>query len=304
MLDRDLQIATESAFNDGIVSRADLLATGLSSRSIDRRVTKGVLIPVLPGVYRHAGHPNTWRSRVRAAFLWAGEGGLLSGATVLALRGLEGFTESRVEVSLRTSKKHPDVLCRRLAPDEQLPRRPIDGMWATTIERALLDASASYSPIAVGRAMDDALRRRLTSVAKLRAEAEAFRGRGKRGLAAFRRLVQTRDPDDAKVRSEMETRMLRILRRIPSHRFIPDHAVEVDHKRFKFDFAVPEVRLAVECHSQRWHGPSRLNSDMARHRKLTLNGWTILYYTWDDITFRPHEVEAEIRAALASSLPI
>ncbi len=289
---------------DGVVTRSALRAGGMSPRSIDRRIAKGLLITIFPGIYRYAGHPDTWRSRVRASFLWAGEGALLSGATVLALHGLEGFTEPKIELSLRTGKTHPDVLSRRISLSDQLPRRPIDGMWATTIERALLDASASHEAIAVGKAMDDALRRRLTSVPKLRGEAEAFRGRGKRGLAAFRRLVQTRDPDDAKVRSEMETRMLRILRQIPSHRFIPDHAVEADHKRFKFDFAVPEVRLAVECHSQRWHGPSRLNSDMARHRKLTLDGWTILYFTWDDVVFRPQEVEAEIRTALASSLPI
>ncbi len=189
------------------------------------------------------------------------------------------------------------------------PRRAVAGMHGTTIERALLDACASYPAAMVGKAMDDALRRRLTTVTRLRASIPTD-PRGIRGARAFLKLVRGRDLNDQEVRSEMETRMLRILRRIKHHDLVANHEV-LGAKKYFLDFAFPRAFLGIECHSRRWHGPGRLNADLARHRHLQRLGWTILYYTWDDVVFRADEVLAEIEdflreatARSGASLPI
>jgi len=37
---------------------------------------------------------------------------------------------------------------------------------------------------------------------------------------------------------------------------------------------------------------------MARHRRLTLLGWTVLFYCWDDVILTPGQVRDEIESAL------
>ncbi len=260
---------------------------------------------MLPGVYRHAGHPDTYRARVRAALEWGGEDALLAGATVLSMAGLEGFAEAPIELYVATGKSANGIKTRRL-PTERLPRRSFAGTPGTTIERALLDACSTHPPKDVGRAMDDALRKRLTTIRRLRATIPTD-PRGIKGSKVFTRLVRNRDLNDQKVRSEMETRMLKILRRIKGHCFVPDYEVS-GPRRYVIDFAFPRELLAVECQSRRWHGPQRATADAARHRALEKLGWTILYFTWDEVEFRPQEVLREIeeflgRASRARSFP-
>lgn len=90
--------------------------------------------------------------------------------------------------------------------------------------------------------------------------------------------------------------MKRILKKISSHRFVPDHPVITELGRFRIDFAEPEILLAIECHSKKWHGGlERGQSDITRHRALTLMGWTILYYSWEDVTLQPRHVFTEVR---------
>jgi len=108
--------------------------------------------------------------------------------------------------------------------------------------------------------------------------------------------------ETAKVRSEFETRMLRALRplRLP---FVPNHPVNIDGHRYRIDFAFPEYRVGVECHSVEWHlGHEAFKRDAERHRRLVLAGWTILYFCWDDVVFAPWTVTAQIHQALGAAL--
>ncbi len=298
----DIDLANRAETQDGITTRTELRDAGLTDKSIDRKIAAGLLIPVFAGVYRVAGYPKTWQGDLRAAFLWGGEGALITGASALALRGIEGFDSPIPDLYVASTKRCEVVKTRRL-PTSRIPSRPHSGMRTTSIERALLDACTTHQITSVGIAMDDALRRGLTSTKKLVQEAEANSGKGRRGVKAFRMLIALRDPDDQKVRSVMETKMLRIIRRISSHRFVPNLEV-LGRKRYLLDFGVAEVRVGIECHSRSWHGTGRVGPDLARHRDLTLMGWTILYFSWEDIVCRPEEVERDIKAALASSLAI
>lgn len=287
--------------NDGIVTRKDLVALGLSASAIDRRIAAGLLVPLFPGVYRIASHPDTYRARVRAAWRWGGDGALLCGGTVLSLMGLEGFDEPAIELYRSTGKSAPGIRVRRL-PACGLPRRGVAGMMGTSLERALLDACRNYHAPRVGTAMDDALRRKLTTVARLRAAIPAD-PRGIKGAKAFARLVRARDLNDQVVRSEMEARMLKILRSIKGYQFVPNFEVR-GKQRYFLDFAYPHVRLGIECHSRKWHMAERANSDTARHNDLQALGWTIFYFTWGDLVYRPHEVRRQIEEFLAArSLP-
>src|SRR4051794_12099832 len=58
----------------GIVTRAELCAEDVKPGQIDRRITKGLLIPEYPGVYR-AGHQARSRESDYMAAVKAGGGG-------------------------------------------------------------------------------------------------------------------------------------------------------------------------------------------------------------------------------------
>jgi hypothetical protein len=65
---------------DGVVSRAQALACGLTRAAIDHRLARGLWILLWPCVYLSAAHSLGPRVRVRAASLWPGPTATLLGA--------------------------------------------------------------------------------------------------------------------------------------------------------------------------------------------------------------------------------
>ncbi len=150
----DIELARSAEADDGIATRKNLRAAGYAEHIIDRKIVAGLLVPLFPGIYRVAGHPETWLGNLRAAFYWAGDGALITGASALALRGLDGFKSPEPDIYMTGSKTHDGVRTRRLY-GSRFARRPSNGMWTTTIEHELLDACATHPAVTVGLAMDD-----------------------------------------------------------------------------------------------------------------------------------------------------
>ena len=101
------------------------------------------------------------------------------------------------------------------------------------------------------------------------------------------------------MRSEFETRTLKILKPIRTPGLVPNHRVDVGSNRYYLDFAFPTLRLGIECQSARWHlGTEAQRSDNARMRKLMLAGWSILPFCWDDVRFDPAAVQGEVEEAI------
>ena len=68
------------------------------------------------------------------------------------------------------------------------------------------------------------------------------------------------------------------------------------------DFAWPEQRVVVETDGWRAHGtPYAFQADRTTTNSLQLEGWTVLRFTWTDITRRRRRVAATVRAALTPS---
>ena len=67
------------------------------------------------------------------------------------------------------------------------------------------------------------------------------------------------------------------------------------------DFAWRDVRLVVEVDGYRYHrSPRAFEDDRARDVTLTVAGWTVLRFTWAQVTGRPPWVAGAIRRRLAS----
>jgi very-short-patch-repair endonuclease len=59
------------------------------------------------------------------------------------------------------------------------------------------------------------------------------------------------------------------------------------------------ARIAIEIDGWAWHTDvQRFRTDRRKGNALVRAGWTVLRFTWHDLTNRPDYVISEIRAAL------
>ncbi len=82
---------------------------------------------------------------------------------------------------------------------------------------------------------------------------------------------------------------------------LPVPAVELvvgDHGEYRLDIAWREIHLAIEVDGYVWHfSPAHLQRDANRRNRLQQAGWTVLVYTWRDVTAEPARMAREITAA-------
>jgi very-short-patch-repair endonuclease len=72
--------------------------------------------------------------------------------------------------------------------------------------------------------------------------------------------------------------------------------------QWKIDIAFPGARLAIEIDGWAWHTDvERFRTDRHKGNALVKAGWTVLRFTWHDLTNRPDYVLAQIQAALRAA---
>ena len=63
----------------------------------------------------------------------------------------------------------------------------------------------------------------------------------------------------------------------------------------RVDWYFPELRIVVECDSFLWHGAwHRRKRDLRRDRRLVAAGYTVLRFSWEDLTDLPDQVIVDL----------
>lgn len=282
------------------MTRKQALNVGLSEDAIFRRVASGRWRLVFPGVYAVSGSPDSWMQRLLGGCLWAQ--GVASHRAAARVWGFEGFGESLVEVTTerRVRSPSPDVVIHRQVLDRR-DRTIFNGVPVTTPGRTLLDLAAVVDLQLVEVALQDAVRRGLTTMARIRLLLDRSRGKGKQGVGALRALIG----DIQKPRRITETRLEGLLLKLIADAELPPPMIQYpirDGSRqiARVDFAYPDEMLIIEGDSFSFHsGPEDFQHDRDRSNMLTLMGWRILRVTWDDLVNRPSKVIEAIRSSLA-----
>lgn len=284
----------------GVVSAEQAQSAGYSRQALWRLVARGLWRRLNSRAYLLPGASRTWLSDLTAACHWGGHDSFASHRSAALVLELEGIEATPPEISLYSGRQTPGIITHRLRPSD-LPRtRVINGIRVTSVERTLLDLAGVVPPRVTGLALDDALRRRLTNLDRVWKVWETDGGNGRKGTRKLRILLTMRDHRDSLLATRFEKKMRRILRRIQPAKLVEQCRVQDGTRNYYIDFAYPHALLGIECHSIKWHmGEERFKRDLARDRRLKLLGWTILYFSWDDVVFNPDRVEAEVHAALA-----
>jgi very-short-patch-repair endonuclease len=77
--------------------------------------------------------------------------------------------------------------------------------------------------------------------------------------------------------------------------------VLIGGRRYRLDFAWPEIRLAVEIDGAAVHGPGQLGADLRRQNAIVLSGWTILRFTWGMVVHNEALVRRDLSVAWRAS---
>lgn len=299
-MDSDRTVAELAARQYGVVSRTQALAAGLTPPAITRRLASGRLIRLHREVYALAGVPVSWRQTLMAAVLWGGPGSAASHRAAARLWKLD-VAEELLEITTPRRLDSTTVKAHRHHPLPSHDLKVIEGIPTTNIDRTLMDLAAVLDIDALEDALDSALRKRLTSIARLRLRVR--QGSGRRGMNNLRKLLTERSPEGQPTQSRFETRLNRLLLdgELPALR---QHTVW-DGGEFvaRVDFCYPDAKLIVEADSYRWHSSKRAwQRDIERRNHLTTLGWQIVHITWEDLTRRPQATLARIRALIQPQL--
>jgi very-short-patch-repair endonuclease/predicted transcriptional regulator of viral defense system len=280
----------------GVVTRAQLLELGLSSRAIDYRVRRGRLHRVRRGVYA-VGRPQLTRHGVLiAAVLSCGPGAALSHQHAGELYGIRKRMSGPIEVTIPAGgmRTQPGVRVHRAA----MPRADVTlrhGIPVTTPVRTLVDLAQQLSARELEAAVNEADKLDLVDPERLRAALEA-RG-GQAGVAALRELLdrQTLTLTD----TELERHFLPIARRAG----MPEPLTQRHVNGFRVDFYWPDLGLVVETDGLRYHRtPAQQSRDRLRDQAHTAAGLIPLRFTHAQVVYEAGHV-GRVLAAVARPAP-
>ena len=287
------------------MSRSQALGLGMSERMIDRRLATGRWERMFHGVYRIAGAPTTWHQVLLAACLAAGDGAVVSGRAAAALWELPDLGREIVEISVPRARRPtlPGVIVHRPRALDRIDRTKIGGIPVTTATRALIDLAGHIGDGVLEAALDDALRRRLTTVRRLRAALTRLEPRGRRGARTIAAMVAARGREGALPESVLETRFSRLLRSAglpPPER---QYRVHFGGRMVaRVDFAYPRHRVAIEVDGFRYHAGRRaFDADRARLNAIIAAGWVVIHATSTEMRKNPERLAAQVERALASA---
>jgi hypothetical protein len=301
MSDADRLLASRSESTHGVFTTAHAEDAGLNERARRVRLDGGRWVAVHHGVYRLAGAPLSWRGSLLAA-CWAG--GTRAAASHRSAAKLWGLPGGRADLAEIVCPRWRRARHERLRVHETKALRAIDltevdRIPVTTVERTLLDLGAVRSPRTVEMAFESALRRELVTIGSLRGLLHRVGRQGRNGVGVLRAILDERDPDHAPTESEMETRVLQVLRANGLPKPVPQHDIRdaLGHFIARVDFAIVEWMIALEYESIEWHtGKAALFRDNPRRRRIQSAGWKPLGITIDDLRDGGLSLCTEIRA--------
>lgn len=279
-----------AARSHGVVTRAELLAAGVTRAEIQHRRRTKALLGEYPGVYRVGHRALSTEAGYIAAVRACGAGALLSGRAAAYLLGLMKGSPPPPEVTAPRQHRVEGVhvrCCRRLTPRDGTT---VGGIPVTTVPRTLVDLAGALSAEQLGRACHEASVRYRVSPEHVEAVLE--RRPNAPGAGTLRRILRG---DTRVTLSRLEAQFLERLRdaRLP----LPATNRVVGARRV--DCHWPRQRLTVELDGYRYHSSRHAwEQDRRREREARARGDEFRRYTYGDVFEEPKLMLAELSGLL------
>jgi hypothetical protein len=291
-----VRVAGLAGRQSGVITRPQLQDLGASRTTIVRWVQAGRLHKVYPGVYMVGHRAMTIRARLLAAVLYCEPGAAISHLTAAAWWGLlrdsnQHLSRGLIHVTTTNSRARQHGL--RLHVSRRVQRVIHRCLPVTPPERTLRDIAPHVPESVLRRALAQADHDRLVTHPRL----VQVLGRGRPGSTALRRAIDAHYPELAQTLSVLEERFLALCESAA----IPRPQVNVTLHGLMVDSSWPEARVIVELDGHRAHAtPTAIERDRRRDLALRRAGYTVLRYTWQQVTSTPDLVIADLKAVLGS----
>lgn len=271
------------------MSRAQLLAAGVTGRQINHRVRTGTLLPLFRGTYAVGHpHPHAW---LHAALLVAGPQAALSHRTAAVLLELLPHGDGPIHVTSPVHLRTRPGLTLHRATLHPTDSRRRENLSLTSAVRTLHDLAATTDPATVSRALDAAHAQRLVTPAQLHHGITPKRS----GAARLRNALDDRP---GLTRSEAERRLVALLVRAQ----LPAPQTNTHVHGYEVDAHWPGHQLIVEVDGYAFHS-SRVAFERDRRRDADLleAGYRTLRVTWRELTERPEAVAVRVAGLLTQT---
>jgi predicted transcriptional regulator of viral defense system/very-short-patch-repair endonuclease len=304
----DRSVARIAAEHHGVFAIHHLQALAATQAQRTARLQSGRWDSPYEGVYRVAGSPRSWRGDVQAACWAGGTRATASFRSAAELHGLPGRSDRFVEITCPRWRRarHSGLIVHESRALEARDITIVDGLPVTSVERTVFDLAAVCSAVTVGMAIDNALRRELTTVDLLTELLLRLGKRGRKGTRLVRGLLIARIPGYTPTESEQEFMLLTTLRVHGLPDPIRQHTVRDAAGQFvaRVDFAYPDLKIALEYDSYQEHVSNRAHVRDSRRRNALLGlGWAVLVATAADVgRGKGAAFTAEVRRARAHRL--
>jgi len=284
-----------------VVSRQQLLDCGMTRSAIQHRIRPGGPWPViLPGIYI-AGSETTSERREMAALLYAGDGGVITGAFAVRHYGMVAPGPDCIEVLVPVNtRRRQSVRFVRLIHTTRMPRRTslVGSRRIAAPPRAVADAVRGYRTIHDARSLIcRAIQHNKCTLAEL---AQELREGPKRGSALL--LDGLRDASTG-IWSAAEGKLMDLINRSGLPR--PEYNVALyapDGECLGIvDAWWQDAGVAAEVDSQEFHfSRGDWNQTMKRHNRIAKHRVVLLHFAPWRITSEGGGVVGELRDAIAA----
>lgn len=299
----DLDIAGIANRQHGLVTLSQLEALGMDRRTVAARVRAGRLHRIHRGVFA-VGYPRLNEDAVfLAAVLACGPGAVLSRESAANLWGFWKESDEQIHVIApnRRGRSPHGIVAHRdgwLPPGDRTIYR---GVPCTTVARTLLDQAAVLPPWELRKALGEAEVMRLVDHKQLRSQVR--RGKGRRGVARLRLLLDEIHPQNKRSRSELERMFLHLCLQVGLPQPEVNPLLRVAGKRYRPDFLWRPQRLILEADSRRFHDTdTAFVADRRREQQLQLANWRVSRFTWEQVEFEPRVLADTVRRLLAQQV--
>ena len=282
------------ATHHGVISRTQARELGLTSPQVDSLVRSGRWRRVHHGVYQLAGTAWTPLAILEAAVVAARPGAVVSHQSAAWLHGLTRHPPARPTLTVRHGRQ-PRAAGVRFVRSRHVPSTvEIKGIRCTEIMRTLIDCAGEATAGEIDDLVDRAIAERKIRIDRLVQAVAGRRYERHPGRPALEERLAARGVTGSPHPSVLESRAARILRSCG----LPVPKAEVkwgEGQRYRLDFTYSDVRLVVEVDGWSSHfTPEQQRHDHRRTNHLLREGWTVLHYTWWDVTREPERVAREI----------
>ena len=279
------------------MSRSQLLELGFSADEIDGLVKRRHLTPEHRGVYAVGAPPWTLRGAIWSAVLASGDEAIVSHRSAAYL---DGYLPSvpkieNVDITITSGRgeSKPGIAVHRSRNVTHADIKHVGGLRVTRAARTLLDLAATTTEAEFEKAFDEAIFRH--DLRPPQVEDVLTRNAGAKGSRRFRALWEAEQGNERN-RLEAEKRMAHLIKAAKLPTPVPN--APIGDRRV--DFLWTDLRVVVETDGYGTHGRrSAFEADRARDAELEAMDYSVLRFTWRQITREPFVVVARLGARLA-----